>query len=150
MPLRDFGYGRVLGHQHDNGGGWVADTAHVAPTVFVGPRAHVSYRARVFGNVRLEDKAIVADRARVSGNVIIRAYGGAGGIVRLGGNLVICECFILAEATTSVRAPTVIATNLNYRDAWSSLRSLGLKSRLNRSTGFTISGGRCYEIPNLC
>lgn len=91
MPLHDFGYGRVLGHQHDNGGGWVADTAHVAPSVFVGPRAHVSHHARVSGNVRLEDEAIVADRARVSGNVIIRSYGGAGGTVRLGGNLVICQ-----------------------------------------------------------
>ena len=38
----DFGSGPVPAHQHPNGGGWVADTASVASTAFVGPDAVVS------------------------------------------------------------------------------------------------------------
>lgn len=37
----------VDAHQHPNGGGWVADTAHVDNAAFVGPNAQVSGNARV-------------------------------------------------------------------------------------------------------
>ena len=38
----DFGAGPVPAHQHPNGGGWVANTAHVAESVYVGPLAAVA------------------------------------------------------------------------------------------------------------
>ena len=38
----DFGAGPVPAHQHPNGGGWVADTARVADTAYVGPYAKVA------------------------------------------------------------------------------------------------------------
>ena len=37
-------------HRHPNGGGWVADTAKVANTAFVGLFARVYGNAEVFGN----------------------------------------------------------------------------------------------------
>lgn len=37
----DDGNGPVPAHQHPNGGGWVAETATVAPGAFVGPAAQV-------------------------------------------------------------------------------------------------------------
>ena len=37
-------------HRHSNGGGWVADTAKVANTAFVGLFARVYGNAEVFGN----------------------------------------------------------------------------------------------------
>ena len=37
----DFGNGLVDAHKHLNGGGWVADTAQVAETAYVGPNAQV-------------------------------------------------------------------------------------------------------------
>ena len=42
-PKHDFhdGQGSVFAHHHDNGGGWVADTAYVAPTVKVARHAAV-------------------------------------------------------------------------------------------------------------
>lgn len=43
----DFGQGPVNAHQHSNGGGWVADSATVTPTAFVGPEARVFDEARV-------------------------------------------------------------------------------------------------------
>jgi hypothetical protein len=46
------GAGPVPAHQHVNGGGWVADTAHVDDTAYVGPDACVSGTARVYGNDR--------------------------------------------------------------------------------------------------
>ena len=43
MTTFDFkdGKGPVPAHQHSNGGGWVADTATVADTAYVGPDAQV-------------------------------------------------------------------------------------------------------------
>lgn len=38
----DFGFGAVPAHQHPNGGGWVANTASVEVSVYVGPDAQVS------------------------------------------------------------------------------------------------------------
>jgi len=80
----DFGDGLVAARQHRNPdgslGGWVADTAHVDDTVFVGAAATVSGNARVFGvviiadtaavrgNARVDDAAVIKDRAVVTGN----------------------------------------------------------------------------------
>ena len=41
------GLGSVPAHQHSNGGGWVADSATVANTAYVGPAAVVTGKARV-------------------------------------------------------------------------------------------------------
>ena len=49
MTTFDFGYGPVPAHQHPRGGGWVADSARVADTVYVGPDAQVSDTAQVYG-----------------------------------------------------------------------------------------------------
>lgn len=47
------GKGPVPAHQHPNGGGWVADTARVEETAFVGPNAQVYGSALVEGGVQL-------------------------------------------------------------------------------------------------
>jgi len=43
----DFGFGLVSAHKHVNGGGWVADTAIVDDSAFIGPQAWVYGEARV-------------------------------------------------------------------------------------------------------
>ena len=53
MNTFDFGAGPVPAHQHANGGGWVADTATVAPTAWIGPDARVSGNACVFDNAQV-------------------------------------------------------------------------------------------------
>jgi hypothetical protein len=66
------------GAKHANGGGFVASSAKVEPTAYVGPRAQVLDRAKVLGHARVEDYAIVKDRAtvqdhaRVSGHAVVR------------------------------------------------------------------------------
>ena len=53
MTQFDFGIGPVPAHQHPNGGGWVADTAHVDDTAYVGRDAWVFGKAWVYGNARV-------------------------------------------------------------------------------------------------
>ena len=57
--LHDFrdGRGPVPAHQHPNGGGWVADTARVAASAFVGPGAQVFGAAWVSGNAQVSGNA---------------------------------------------------------------------------------------------
>lgn len=62
------GLGLVLAHRHVNGGGWVADTAHVADTAYVGPRA------RVHGYAVIKDSAVIDEEADVSGYCHIKDY----------------------------------------------------------------------------
>ncbi len=99
--------------QHPNGGGWVAKTAHVDETAYVGPGAIVAEQAKVFhwaqilsrarvygeaivmnearvfgesqvcGNAGVYDKAVIANRARVFG--YIRGY------AWVSGNAEICQ-----------------------------------------------------------
>ena len=72
-PKHDFkdGLGRVFAHKHDNGNGWVADTATVEDTVYVGPRAQIFQRATVKGKVRLTGAARIFGHAIVSGGALL-------------------------------------------------------------------------------
>jgi hypothetical protein len=54
----DFGFGPVSAHRHTNGGGWVADTAIVEATAFVGPEALVYDKARKRQRRAIIEKAI--------------------------------------------------------------------------------------------
>jgi len=65
------GCGCVPAHRHGNGGGWVADTAHVDDMVYVGFDASVSGISCVQGYVRIMDSASVAGRSTVRGRVLI-------------------------------------------------------------------------------
>ncbi len=59
----DFGNSPVAAHKHANGGGWVADSAHIAYFAYVGPDALVFEHAVVYGRVQ--------DRGRVHGRACI-------------------------------------------------------------------------------
>ena len=70
MTTFDFGDGKgpVAAHRHFNGGGWVADTATVAKTAYIGPDA------RVYGAARVYDYAYVYGAARVFDNAVVYGY----------------------------------------------------------------------------
>lgn len=68
----DFGRGPVPAHRHKNGGGWVADTAHVSLTAFVAPGACVYGNAKIYDYVRICDNARVFGQAHLFNNVIIK------------------------------------------------------------------------------
>ena len=71
MTTFDFGTGPVPAHKHPNGGGWVADTATVSETAYVGPDARVYGNAVVSGNARVYSKAWVYGNARVYGDALV-------------------------------------------------------------------------------
>tara|TARA_R110000868_G_scaffold217532_2_gene467635 strand:- start:1111 stop:1521 length:411 start_codon:yes stop_codon:yes gene_type:complete len=75
MNIYDFGDGNgpVAAHQHPNGGGWVADTATVDASVYVGTAAHVYGNAEVYGDAWVYSDARVYGNARVYG--IMRSDG---------------------------------------------------------------------------
>lgn len=68
------GRGRVPARRHINGKGWIANTAVVEDSVYVGPNSEVFNNACVSGRVRLEGNARVHGSAVVSGEVIIKQH----------------------------------------------------------------------------
>jgi UDP-3-O-[3-hydroxymyristoyl] glucosamine N-acyltransferase len=64
----------IDGSPHPNGGGFVAKSATVEPSVFVGPDAMVLGSARVTGQARIEDHAVVTDSAHVSEEAIVGGW----------------------------------------------------------------------------
>jgi len=63
----------MKGKRHPNGGGWVADTATVDESAYVGPNAMVLDEARVLDDAVIEDYVIVYGNAAFKDNA--RAYG---------------------------------------------------------------------------
>ncbi len=70
-PKHDFrdGHGKVFAHRHDNGGGWVADTAYVAPSVKVTRNAQVFDYAKVYDQCKITGSSYVFGHARLFGEV---------------------------------------------------------------------------------
>ncbi len=82
----------IFGHSgayHPNGGGWVEETATVADSVYVGPRAKICNSPEVSGNVRIDGGnygAFVYNNARVYGNAFIGEYSYISGNAHVYGN----------------------------------------------------------------
>jgi len=64
------GKGPVPAHQHCNGGGWVAATALVEDTCYVGPDASVADHARLYDNARMCDNTSLSSHASMGGDAI--------------------------------------------------------------------------------
>ena len=89
MTAFDFGDGNgsVPAHKHPNGGGWVADTAHVDDT------AYVADTAKVYGNAQVFENAYVADTAKVSGKAVVSGYAHVFGNVHVSGSAIVEDVF---------------------------------------------------------
>lgn len=74
IKSREINIDGVSGKIHSNGGGFVADTANVAATVYVGENAKILGYATVSGNAVIDGHAVVQGNAKVSGNAIIDGY----------------------------------------------------------------------------
>jgi acyl-[acyl carrier protein]--UDP-N-acetylglucosamine O-acyltransferase len=61
-------------HKHRNGGGYVANTAHVDDSVYVGPHAIVYGKAECTGRVRVEDFAQISGDAKLSGDTVVSHF----------------------------------------------------------------------------
>jgi len=84
------------GHRHENGGGFVADNAKVAPTAYVGPNAMVLDGARVEAGACIKEYAVViGPEAVVSGNAKIGGKAWVFGNIKVDGNARILESVLL-------------------------------------------------------
>ncbi len=61
-------------HRHPNGGGWVANTATVDATAYVGPEAQVLNTAKVRGLARIEEHGVVRNNAEVRDNAVVSGH----------------------------------------------------------------------------
>ncbi len=71
------------GAAHPNGGGFVAATASVDETAYVGPNARVLDNATVRGGARIEDFAVVANNATVEDRAIVSGFAAVLGRARV-------------------------------------------------------------------
>lgn len=79
-------------HRHENGGGWVSDSASVATSAYVGPYARV-LGGRVMDHVRIEDHATVVN-ATVSDHAVVGGMSLLDHGVKVSGNAVIKTTFM--------------------------------------------------------
>ncbi|MBQ8920587.1 MAG: hypothetical protein IJ060_00280 [Oscillospiraceae bacterium] len=79
------------GRRHANGGGFVANSAHVDDSVYVGPNAAVIGNATVTGNAIIDDYAMIAESATISGNAYIGDSAMVMGNAKVSGNAKVLE-----------------------------------------------------------
>lgn len=87
---------KTNGAPHPNGGGFVASTATVSETAYIGPNAKVLGTAKVRDNARIEDFAIVKGNAQVYGNAVVKENAMVFSNARVYGNAVVsgsARCF---------------------------------------------------------
>ncbi len=91
------GCGVVPAHRHPHGGGWIAETAAVDVSVFVGPDAAVFGTAKVTGMATIldtawvSDSAVVSDHARISGDADVRGAAHIEGSAEVGGDAIVAD-----------------------------------------------------------
>ena len=106
--------GSIAGHIHPNGGGFVADSASVADTAYVGPNAMVLGWATVSDNAVITGHAIVGDRANVSGNAIVGDAASVCGSASVSENARVLESAFLTDTASVSGNATVKGTAFLY------------------------------------
>jgi len=106
------GLGEVPAHQHPQGGGWVADTARVDITAYIGPYA------KVFGNATIRGHAQVYDDAQISGTAWIRDSARVYGQARVSGGVGVYGHAEIYGDTVLGDAFTTVNVHISSADAW--------------------------------
>lgn len=83
------GMGPVPAHRHPNGGGWVANSAAVSITAYVGPEARVYGQARIYGYAAIGGFAIISDTATIGGSAFVGGTAAIGDSASIGGSAVV-------------------------------------------------------------
>jgi len=125
-------------HQHSNGLGWVADTATVDATAYVGPNAQVldsaqiknyarideyavvRYSAQVRDNAVVSGHALVSDTAQVYGNAKVRDWAVVCGDAQIYENAMVCEQALVPDTGNLVHG-SAICKGMTYLYAPSNL-----------------------------
>ena len=96
------------GSIHPNGGGFVASTAKVDPTVYVGKNAKVLGYAAVTGNAVIDGHAVVTGNAKVSGSAVVNGHAVVAENAVVGDNAVISDyAGVMGQAVISDNARVI-------------------------------------------
>ena len=141
------GKGKVFAHKHDNGGGWVADTAYVAPSVRVTRNAEVFDYAKIYDNCEISGHAKVSGRARLFDNVALRQTARVMGNARLFDHVTLNDSSVVngnarlgGHCTATNRV--MISDNAHVYDTY--MQGPIVRGELTISGGATVEGGRIY------
>ena len=88
----------VPGGRHSNGGGFVADTATVSGSAYVGPEAMVLDVANVTENARIEGRAVIRGQAKVFGQAVVKDHAQVDRQSRIYGNALVRDSAQINEA----------------------------------------------------
>jgi hypothetical protein len=149
-PRHDFkdGKGKVFAHRHDNGGGWVANTATVAETVKVTRNAQVFDFARVYDTCRIEGTSRVFGHAtlhnnvRVCGNAMVGNWAVIRNNVQLGHKVVVNGC-------AAVSGNSSISGNVHISDQ-TRVHNTTIQGPLRDHVHTYISGQASINYSSLC
>jgi NDP-sugar pyrophosphorylase family protein len=159
-PKHDFkdGRGRVFAHKHDNGKGWVEDSAVVDDSVYVGPKAEVynfaqvrgycrlENQVRVYGSARIYDRVKLKRYARVLGRAVIRDETELTDNVRVEGNALVAgtsrlqDSVIVRESAYILHSilsggGTVSGQAMLVRSSFAGLFDISMNAMTNHATG---------------
>ncbi|MCD7776336.1 MAG: DUF6055 domain-containing protein [Firmicutes bacterium] len=139
----------VSGHTHSNGGGFVADTAKVEDTVYVGPDAMVLGTAVVKGNVVITDHAVVMGSATIRGDAVIDGYAVVAGNASVKDNAHVGDYAIVAGSAKITDYAQVIESAYVYGSYSISehavAKGLALLLASGKMTGYAVADGDLYD-----
>lgn len=102
------------GAEHVNGGGWVANTASVDASVYVGPKAVVLGNSKITDNVQIRDNAWV-ENYTISDNVVVSSNAQLyGNYYEIAGNIVSGDAQVMDAAVlngTIVKNSAIVKNN---------------------------------------
>lgn len=107
---------RVEAHKHPNGGGWVANTAKVAPSVYVSSTSEVFDYAEINGHVIIRGKCRIFGNARIDGDITILGHVIIQDNVRISGRATIdgridIKNAVCVYGTSSIRGEVILNNN---------------------------------------
>lgn len=119
-------------HRNPNGrfGGWVANTARVSPSAYIGPSVEVFGAAQVSDEARITGQTIICDSAQVYGSARVGGRSTLTHNARVGGSARVFNSYIHSSAL--VEKPE----DFRRGDGWTAFRTDSEKPVLFFSGGF--------------
>lgn len=108
------GKGPVPAHKHCNGGGWVANTAHVRGTARVEGNAKVFGYAKVTGSAKVYGYAEVFGCAEVFGYAEVFGKAKVFGNAKVGGNSSVSGSATVSETETPSQYKEIVLDGITY------------------------------------
>jgi len=127
------------GKVHPNGGGWVAASAKVDRSAYVGPHARILGNAKVRGGARIEDYAVVRDTSVVSDEATVSGHALVAGDAKISGNARIEDEAAVYDGSVGEQARVGALTLVEGRNSRISGKA-DVRSVMNRVSEAELSG----------